>query len=405
MNGSPSENRLPLEDIRVLEFGHTVMGPSCAMVLADLGAEVIKIEPPSGDRTRRLKGFGSGYFGFFNRNKKSLAVDLKSYRGKEIVKRALATADVVVENFSPGMMARYGLSYQDVSGINDRVVYCSLKGFLAGPYQHRLALDEVVQMMGGLAYMTGPSGRPLRAGASVIDIMGGSYGAFAIVLALQEREKTGRGQMVECGLFETTAFLMGQHLAYAAQSATPVPPMPERVSAWSIYELFDTADGKKIFIGITSDQQWQRFCKVFKATDLQQDEGLRTNNDRIDARAQLIPQLNKIFGSMRREDIETFAETAKIAYARVARPEDLFDDPHLNANGTLMPSTLPGGIQTKVPKIPIRMKGAGFPLRSDPPGVGAHTYPILAALRYTSEEIAVLERDSIVVCANKKVAA
>ena len=397
MSSLNTQPEAPLSGVRVLEFAHTIMGPCCGMMLADLGAEVLKIEPPDGDRTRRLKGFGTGYFGFFNRNKKSLAIDLKNPRGQEIMRDLLRTADVVIENFAPATMARLGLGYEDIARINDRVVYCSLKGFLNGPFQHRVALDEVVQMMGGLAYMTGPSGRPLRAGASVIDIMGGSYGALAIMLALQQRRTTGRGQLVESGLFETTAFLMGQHLAYAAQSSGPIPPMAERVSAWAVYETFDTKDGEKVFIGIISDQQWTRFCNVFGLSELASDDGLRTNNDRIRARPTLIARLQQLCGALRRSEIEALCERAEIAFAPVARPEDLFDNPHLNANGTLMPTVLPGGIHTKLPQLPIRMGGNGFPLRLNPPRLGEHTRPILASLGYTENEIAALENETVIV--------
>ncbi|WP_374631889.1 CaiB/BaiF CoA transferase family protein [Ferrovibrio sp.] len=399
-NTSASEARqpLPLAGLHVLEFGHTIMGPACGMVLADLGAEVIKIEPPGGDRTRNLKGFGSGYFGFFNRNKKSLAVDLKRPEGRAVIRRLLADTDVLVENFAPGMMARHDLDYEQLRGEYPGLIYCSLKGFLPGPYEDWPALDEVVQMMGGLAYMTGPSGRPLRAGASVVDIMGGNYGALAIVVALQQRQATGLGQLIQSALFETTAFLMGQHLAYAALSDAPIPPMPERVSAWSIYELFDIAGGEQVFIGITSDKQWQQFCAVFDLPDLQSDTRLATNNDRIAARPWLVPRLKQVFAALARSDAERLARKADIAFAPVARPESLFDDPQLNANGSLMPTKLPGNVETKLPLMPIRMNGQGFVLRSHPPRVGEHTAALLSALNYSAAEIAGLEESCIISC-------
>ena len=162
-----------LAGIKVVEFTHMVMGPAAGLVLADLGAEVIKVEPVGGDKTRRLRGSGAGYFSMYNRNKKSLAVDLKSPEGKGIALKLIEQADVFIENFRPGALDKLGFGYDALSSLNPQLIYCSEKGFLDGPYAHRTALDEVAQMMGGLAYMTGPPGRPLRAGSSVIDVTGG----------------------------------------------------------------------------------------------------------------------------------------------------------------------------------------------------------------------------------------
>ena len=265
----------PLKGIRVIELTHTILGPSCGMILGDLGAEVIKVEPVDGDRTRKLKGFGGGFFGYFNRNKQSLALDADAPEGRAVLVKLLQSADVMIENFAPGSMSKRGLGPEHLEKINPRLVYCALKGFLPGPYEKRPALDEVVQMMGGLAYMTGPSGRPLRAGTSVVDILGGLFGAFGTVLTLQQRKHTGKGGLVESALFESVVFLMGQHLAITAMNGAPPPPMPERVSSWAIYEIFNTKDGQQVFIGITSDGQWKRFCEFFGQQDLAADPEAR----------------------------------------------------------------------------------------------------------------------------------
>ncbi len=391
------EKRLPLAGIRVLDFGHTVMGPSCAMILADLGADVLKIEPaPGGDPTRQLQGFGMGYFGYFNRNKRSLAVDLKSDAGREIARRLVKDADVLVENFAPGTMGRLGLDAPAARGLNPRLVYASLKGFLEGPYAHRLALDEVVQMMSGLAYMTGPSGRPLRAGTSVVDIAGGMFAVIAILAALREREATGEGQVVEAALFETTVFLMGQHLAYAAQTNEPIPPMPERVSAWAVYEPFALRDGRQIFVGITTDGHWQRFCALVGWQDMLADASLATNNSRVAARGRILPCFACLFGSLTQDEAVALCEKARIPFAPIARPEDLFHDPHLAATGGLMPTRLPNGVETRLPRLPIHMAEADLSLRSDPPQVGADTADVLEALGYAPDTIAALARDGVV---------
>jgi crotonobetainyl-CoA:carnitine CoA-transferase CaiB-like acyl-CoA transferase len=389
--------KLPLDGIRVLEMGHTVMGPTCGLVLADMGAEVIKIErAPKGDDTRRLIGFGQGFFLYFNRNKKSLAVDLKSEKGAGLVKRLAASSDVFIENFGPGAVDRLGLGYEDLSKLNSRLIYCSLKGFLPGPYEHRPALDEVVQMMGGLAYMTGPPGRPLRAGSSVVDIMGGSYGVIGILTALYEREKTGKGQFVIASLYESTAFLMGQHMALSAVSGKPVPPMPSRVATWGIYDIFKTRDQGEIFIGITSDKQWKAFGEAFTCPDLANDPRVQTNNDRILQRVWLIPELQKVFGSKSKEEIIQVCEKAGIPFAPIAHPEDLFEDPQLNAGGGLVEVPLPQGGRTKLPRIPVRVGSHQFGLRSGAPSLGEGAREVLKAEGIPDQEVEQLKKEGIV---------
>ena len=381
---------LPLKGIRVVEFSHAILGPSCGMVLADLGAEVIKVEPVEGDKTRTLRGFGAGFFGYFNRNKKSLALNVDSPAGREALVKLLQSADVMVENFAPGSMAKRGLGPEQLEKINPKLIYCALKGFLPGPYEKRAALDEVVQMMGGLAYMTGPSGRPLRAGTSVVDIVGGLFGAFGTVLALKQRERTGKGGLVESALFESVVFLMGQHLAIAAINGTAPPPMPERVSSWAIYEIFTSSDGVQVFIGITSDGQWKRFCEFFGQAELAADPRLATNNMRIDARPWLVPRVAEIFKAYTKDQLEELALKADFSFAPVARPQDLFDNPHLRANGSLAPTTLPGGVQTRLPLLPFQMFGWRPQLITDPPAVGQHNEEVLGGLGYDAAAIRAL---------------
>jgi crotonobetainyl-CoA:carnitine CoA-transferase CaiB-like acyl-CoA transferase len=388
---------LPLVGVRVLEFCHAVMGPTCGLVLADMGAEVIKIEPaPGGDHTRRLKGFGSGYFTFFNRNKKALAVNAKTERGRQIIYGLIDTADVLIENFAPGTMDRLGFGFEAVSDRNPALIYCSLKGFLPGPYDKRPALDEVVQMMSGLAYMTGPPGRPLRAGASVVDIMGGICGAMGILVALRDRDRTGQGQLVQNGLFETAAFIMGQHMAYSAITHELVPPMPARVSAWAVYRVFDTQDDKPVFVGITSDKHWRNFCEVFGRNDLLADETLATNNDRIEARDWLLPELERLFAHMPQAEIARLCDAADIPFAPVTRPEDLFSDPHLNGGSGLLETTLPDGEKAKLPRLPVTVGEYAWGLRLEPPKIGEHTLGLLRAMGYQDEELRALLKAQVI---------
>jgi crotonobetainyl-CoA:carnitine CoA-transferase CaiB-like acyl-CoA transferase len=385
-----------LSQLRVLEFSHAVLGPACGLTLADLGAEVIRVEPLTGDPTRELKGFGAGYYAFFNRNKKSVAINLKTEAGQALIYRLLESADVLIENFGPGTMDRLGLGYDDLAAAHPRLIYCSLKGFLPGPYANRLALDEVVQMMSGLAYMTGPAGRPLRAGASIIDIMGGTYGAIAILAALRERDVTGKGQFVNSALFETAAFIMGHHMAYAAVTQEPVPPMPERVSAWAIYRAFNAADDQLIFIGVTSDKQWARFCEQFERPDWLADERLATNNGRIDQREWLIPQIADMIAGRSAADVLRRCEQAGIPFAPIARPEELFDNEQLLQGGSLLETQLPNGDQTRLPRLPLLLNGQGATLSQNPPTIGEHTRPLLTELGLTDEEIERLIKAEIV---------
>ncbi len=387
---------LPLKGLRVLEFTHAVMGPCTGLLLADMGAEVIHVEPPHGDHTRRLKGFGTGYFWMYNRNKKSLTVNLKEEKGKALIYQLAKEVDILVENFGPGTMDRLGFSYEKMNQLNERLIYCSLKGFLDGPYQKRHAMDEVVQMMGGLAYMTGRPGDPLRAGTSAIDITGGMFGYIGILQALYEREKTNKGKFVKAALYETCTFLMGQHMAYASQIDYQVPPMPARVSAWSIYKVFDTKDADKIFIGIISEKHWERFCQFFEWEDWLEDERLSTNNGRIDERAWFIPELDKRVAQFTKSEISQKCDAANIPFAPIARPEDLFDDPQLNQGNQLLETIMPNGQMTKLPKFPIQYGDTEVKLHSQPPEIGEHTTELLAALGYTKEEIKTLKNQSII---------
>jgi crotonobetainyl-CoA:carnitine CoA-transferase CaiB-like acyl-CoA transferase len=387
---------LPFADVRVVEFVHMVMGPTCGLVLGDLGAEVIKIEPLDGDHTRKLTASGAGFFPAYNRNKKSLAVDLKSTAGKAIVHRLIARSDVVTENFRPGAMASLGFGYEALAAENPGLVYCSHKGFLRGPYAHRTALDEMAQMMGGLAYMTGPRGRPLRAGASVNDVMGGVFGAVAVMGALYQRKATGRGQYVESALYENNVFLMAQHMMESLATGRPAVPMPERVRAWAVYDTFTTVEGEQVFVGVVTDTQWKVFCEAFDLPQFLADPSLATNPQRVEQRGRTIPVITELFSRMSKADLMARFEALGLPFAPIARPEDLFDDPHLNASGGLAPITLPDGTATKVPILPIEMDGHRLGVRLDLPKVGEHTREVLESIGYDAREIEELNAAKVI---------
>lgn len=387
---------LPYAGIRVVEFTHMVMGPTCGMVLADLGAEVIKVEPLAGDNTRRLLGSGAGFFPLFNRNKKSIALDLQQDAGREAALRLVATADVVSENFKPGTMRKLGLDYEALAASNPRLVYVSHKGFLPGPYDHRTALDEVVQMMGGLAYMTGRPGDPLRAGSSVNDIMGGLFGAIGAMAALAQREKTGRGQEVQSALFENNVLLVAQHMMQYAVTGQPAAPMPSRISAWAVYDVFTVRGGEQIFLAVVSDTQWAAFCGAFGFEDLRADPRLRSNNERVRARDWLLPLLRERLAGFSAAELAATFERNHLPFAPITRPEQLFEDPHLRATGGLAPLTLPDGRATEVPLLPLTLDGHRPGVRTQPPRVGEHTHELLAELGYAAAEMDALEQARVI---------
>ena len=399
----------PLAGIRVLEFTHMVMGPSCGMVLADLGADVIKVEPAKGDNSRRLGGPGLGFFPTFNRNKRSIALDLKRPAGLKLIYRLAANADVMIENFRPGAMDKLGLGPAAMTEINPRLIYCSCKGFLPGPYERRTALDEVVQMMGGLAYMTGPPGKPLRAGASVNDIMGGLFGAVAILAALRERDKTGRGGLVQSGLFETNMVFVAQHMAQAAIQGSDPPSYADRqkVRPWPVYDIFETADeGGQLFVGVVTETQWRSFCEAFGLQDLLNDPDLQTMAQLAAGRPKILPRVAEVFKKLRKAELTAHCEALGLPFAPIARPAELFDDPHLLASGGLLNTELmtaeaaPGGKPSVpvagIPALPVTLRSGRLGLRRQPPRIGEHGTEVLREAGLSEREIKTLIGDGTV---------
>ncbi len=394
------EQAAPLRGIKVVEFTHMVMGPTAGVILGDLGADVIKVEPLAGDNTRRLKGSGAGYFPMYNRNKRSIALDLKKPQGQAIARQLIQSADIVLENFRTGTMAKLGLDYESLRADHPGLIYCSLKGFLSGPYEHRVALDEVTQMMGGLAYMTGLPDRPLRAGSSVIDITGGMFGVIAILSALHRRRETGEGSHVTSALFETTAFLVGQHMAQQAVSGEAPPPMSVRQSAWAVYDIFELDSGERLFVGIVSDTLWQRFCEEFDLSEWAADASLATNAGRVTERERLLAAIRALFAPLSLEVLSERLARAGLPFSPINTPGDLFDDPHLTASGGLLPVHLTDGDRAgeaaTLPRLPVEFGQHKPPLHRDLPEAGAHNHEVLKELGLDDQAIADLTRDGIV---------
>ena len=374
------DNDLPLSGVRVVEFTHMVMGPTCGMILADLGAEVIKVEPPGGDKTRTLPGLGIGFFRSFNRNKKSVVLDINTPGGHATALELIGTCDVMLENFRPGLMGKLGLDYASLATRFPRLIYVSHKGFLPGPYDKRLALDEVVQNMAGLTYMTGPEGRPLRAGSSVNDIMGGMFGAIGVLAALRERERTGAGQEIQSALFENCCLLAAQHMQQFQMTGEQPPPMPSRVSAWSVYDVFTCAHDAQLFIGAVSDRQFQTLCRVIDRPDLAANPALATNAQRVAMRPQMIGWLADTLRRHAVEELMPRLEAAGIPYAPIVRPDQLVDDPHLIESGGLVDMPTDDGGSARVVLLPLLMGGRRPGVRRPLPRVGEHNDEILGAL-------------------------
>ena len=386
----------PLAGLRVVEFSQMVMGPTCGLILADLGADVVKVEPPKGDRTRYFKGPAAGFFATYCRNKRSVAIDTSSTDGQAVARRLIEKSDVMIENFRPGLLKRTGLDYDSVASFAPHVIYCSLKGYLPGPYENRLALDEVVQMMGGLAYMTGLPDRPMRAGASVNDIMGGMFGVIAIQAALAERQRTGRGRYIQSALYENNVFLMAQAMMYETVTGQPSVPYSVKDSPWPVYDLFDTKDGSKLFVTIVGEEQWQAFCRAFDREIWLSDPRFASGQDRVDCRGWLIPEIASIFKQWAKAELSAVLEKLGLPYAPVNKPGDLFTDQHLNASGGLADIRLPDGRGARTPLLPISMDGQRLQNRSDPPQIGQHSQDVLNELGFSSIDIAKLARSGAI---------
>ncbi len=376
---------LPLNNIRVVEMSHMIMGPSCGMILVQLGAEVIKVEPPKGDKTRDLGGMGTAFFSLFNRGKRSVVLDLETPKGHAALDALMARADVFIENFRDGQLAKQGIDAEALRRKHPGLIVAGHKGFLSGPYEHRPALDEVVQMMSGLAMMTGSLEQPRRVGSSANDIMGGMFGVIGILVALLERARTGKGKDIRIGLFENCLFMVAQHMVQYDLTGAPSVPMPQRVHAWPIYDIFETRDGGRIFIGVVTEGHWQAFCQTYDLPDFLSDPTLRSATDRIVARDRTLPVVADRVARHDMSDLTATLDRLNIPFSPINRPEDMFDDPHVLRKGGLVSATNTDGRMFRTPALPLELDGASLGEGLNVPVLGADTDAVLAELGFEAE--------------------
>jgi crotonobetainyl-CoA:carnitine CoA-transferase CaiB-like acyl-CoA transferase len=356
------------------------------MILAQLGAEVIKVEPPAGDKTRILGGMGTAFFPLFNRGKRSVVLDLAKSEDRETMHRLLESADVFLENFRDGQLDKQGLGADELRNKYPGLIVAGHKGFLSGPYEHRPALDEVVQMMSGLAAMTGTKEKPQRVGSSANDIMGGMFGVISILAALyQKRAGKADGANIRIGLFENCLFLVAQHMVEFEMTGNRPRSMPEREHAWPIYDIFDAAGGNRIFIGVVTEGHWQSFCKEFGLQEFLDDPTLRTTTDRIMARSRIIPRVAEVIKGCDVKALSDKLDRLNICFSPINRPEDLFDDPHVLRPGGLVNNFNADGAAFRVPALPIEWNGNNIGEGLKVPPLGGDTDAIRAELAAKKE--------------------
>lgn len=391
MNTDVTATSLPLAGLRVLELGHIVAGPTAGQILADLGADVLKVESvDGGDQMRRMPPAGAAAFHFFNRNKRSIALDLRG-GGKEAFLRLAGQADIILDNFAFGAVEKLGIDHDVVARENPRVIWLAIKGFLPGPAERRPMLDELAQMMGGLAFMTGPAGQPMRAGASVIDVGAATYGVLGVLAALRQRDATGRGQRITAGLFETSVFWVGQWMASSQQQQKPSVPMAEirqgSRMGWGVYQLFRTRDDDQVFIGITSDAHWSRFCKAFERPDLLADPRFKDNTARVVAHQELAQIIGAMVDALDSSVVQARLEAAGVPFAPLRRPDQLVNEPQLTESGHLLETPVDGERSSWLPKLPLHSDAFAFGLRRLAPRLGEQTVEALQEAGYTQAEI------------------
>jgi crotonobetainyl-CoA:carnitine CoA-transferase CaiB-like acyl-CoA transferase len=323
---------------------------------------------------------GASFFPLFNRGKRSVVLDFAKAEDRETMDRLLASADVFLENFRDGQLEKQGLGADELRRKYPHLIVAGHKGFLSGPYEHRPALDEVVQMMSGLAAMTGTSEKPQRVGSSANDIMGGMFGVISILAALYQKRSGASGADIRIGLFENCLFLVAQHMVEYEMTGVKPRSMPEREHAWPIYDIFETAGGERIFIGVVTEGHWQSFCREFCLSEFLDDPTLRTTTDRILARSRIIPRVTEVIKHCNAAELSAKLDRLNICFSPINRPEDLFGDPHVLRPGGLVNNVNANGEAFRVPALPIEWNGASIGEGLRVPALGADTSAVRAEL-------------------------
>jgi crotonobetainyl-CoA:carnitine CoA-transferase CaiB-like acyl-CoA transferase len=391
----------PLSDVTVVDLSHIIAGPYCSLLLADLGAEVIKVEHPEhADVFRDDSRDSSSWFNYVNRNKKGITLNLKDEAGNAAFRDIVADADVVVENFGPGAVERLGVDYESLREVNPELVYCSIKGFSEGPYEDRPALDPVAEALSGLMSTTGyPDQPPARCGTSVADMAASMQGALAVVGAIRQRDRTGEGQHITAPMFESMVGLNGGNVAFSDAFGEPRPKYRGGGQGqWAPYGVFQSEDGEWVFVGPSSERHWEALCAAMDVPELADDERFRTRADRRENREELDRTLESVFEEYSKAEIVDRLRGEGVPCAPVNDTVEVSEDPHLEAIDGLGEVTAAQGDRrsVRVPKSPIRSSEYEPREPTDPPLQGEDTEAVLESVGYTEAEIDDLrERDAI----------
>ena len=386
---------LPLKGLKVMDLSHAADGPMCGFMLAEAGADVIKVEPLHGEPYR--KGGASMAFFNANRNKRSLSLNLQTQEGREIALKLASACDILIESFTPGTAEAMGLGYQELSKINPRLIYCSLSGFgQTGPYSKRPAYDPVIQAMAGFMAVTGEDGRPpVRVGPGVAGLGTAFIAAYGILLAVLMREKSGRGQYIDTSFFDTAVFFMSFFITGYSLTGLSMPRMGSGNPVFVPYQCFEAAD-KWVFIGVTQNAFWQRFCRAAGMEELEKDPRFDSNDKRLANRDELLGILEPALRQFQSADLLARLEAEGVPCAPVQQVSEVAEDPQVRAREMLYHVEYPGVGKMQVSHLPLRMSGLREDAAKRPPLLGEHNVEILLELGYSNGKIDALMRNSII---------